>query len=79
MVVRSFPILLRHFFLREAALVDQPLVGDRDFDRIEVLALEVLNQRELEHLFVGPHADDVGGNAGKARPRARRGRAVRRR
>ena len=39
-------------FLREGELIGQPLISDRFVQRIEVLALDVLDQRELEQLLI---------------------------
>ena len=39
----------RHFFLRELKLLDELRVALRLFDRVEVLALEILDQRQFEH------------------------------
>src|SRR5439155_14645234 len=39
-------------FLRQAMLLDQPLVRLRLLDRVEVLALDVLDQRQLEGLLL---------------------------
>ena len=43
---------------REPELVDELAVGEGGLDRVEVLALEVLDERELELLAVGELADD---------------------
>ena len=45
---------------------DQPLERARFFERIEVLALDVLDQRHRDRGFVG-HAADDGGNFVQAR------------
>src|SRR5580704_5835409 len=41
----------------------QALVGSRLFDRVEVLALNILDQRYLERRLVGDFADDCGDTA----------------
>ena len=45
-------------FLRQVELVDEPAIGVRLFDRIEILALDVLDQRHREQPVVGDVADD---------------------
>ncbi len=48
--------------MRDAELRDQPFECARLFQRIQVLALDVLDQRHRDGRFVG-HAADDGGNA----------------
>ena len=55
-----------HGFLGEAELLDELAVGVRLLDRVEVRALEVLDERELELLRLGQLADD-GRNTLEAR------------
>jgi hypothetical protein len=40
----------RHLLLRQPELVDQPVIGRRLLDRVEVGALQILDQRALERL-----------------------------
>ena len=49
---------LRQLLLRVAELVDEPLVGLGLFDRVEVLALQVLDERELVGLALLDVLDD---------------------
>ena len=59
--------LLTHLFgervLRKPTLVDEPLHSQRDFDRVEVLPLDVLHQRHCVQVLV-VHLADVGGQRG---------------
>ena len=48
----------RDFVLAEAELVDELSVGFRRLERIEILALQVLDQRELELVAIGELAHD---------------------
>ena len=57
-VDRARPTRSARSLLGEAELVDELPVGARRLDRVEVLALEVLDERELELLAVGELADD---------------------
>ena len=57
-VDRARPTRVGELLLGEPELVDQLAVGVRRLDRIEVLALEVLDERELELLAVRQLADD---------------------
>ena len=50
--LRSLPTAAAICFLRQRELIEQPLIGQRFVDRVEVLALDVLDQRELEQLLV---------------------------
>ena len=43
----------RYRVLRHVELVGQPSIGERFFDRIEVRALQVLDEREFEQLAAG--------------------------
>jgi hypothetical protein len=45
-------------FLRHRAVVEQPSVGARFVNRVEVLALDVLDEGHLQQLLVGDLADD---------------------
>ena len=78
-VERARPTRVGDVVLAEAELVDELPVGVGRLDRVEVLALEVLDERELELLAVGELADDRRDplEAGRAAPRA--GAARRRR
>ena len=49
---------LRNLLLRPFQLVGQPAVGARFLDRVEVLALDVFDQRQLQPLFIGNVAHD---------------------
>ena len=59
--------LLTHLFgervLRKPALVDEPLHSQRDFDRVEVLPLDVFHERHGVQVLV-VHLADVGGQRG---------------
>ena len=46
--------------LRQVEFVGQAPVGLRFLDRIQILALDVFDQRDLEHLVVGDVAIDDG-------------------
>ena len=48
----------RELFLREPVLVDEMLKAGGLFERIEVLALQILDDRKLEGLAVVARADD---------------------
>ena len=52
---------LRHFVLRHAVAFEQMLEGERDFNVVEVLALNVLDECHFHHVFVGD-GSDVGRN-----------------
>ena len=47
-------------FLRMTELVEQPLIGLRFLDRVEILPLDILQQRDLQRLAVAIVADDDG-------------------
>ncbi len=47
-------------FLRMAIFAGKPLIRLRLFDRVEVLALDILDQRDLERLRIVEVADDDG-------------------
>jgi len=49
---------LAQFLLGMAIDVDQPLIGLRLLDRVQILALDILDQRHLERLVVAELADD---------------------
>ena len=57
-VERARPTRVGDVVLAEAELVDQLAIGVGRLDRVEVLALEVLDERELELLAIGELADD---------------------
>ena len=57
-VERARPTRVARSSWRERELVDELAVGARRLDRVEVLALEVLDERELELLAIGELADD---------------------
>ena len=65
-------------FLRELKLADELRVAERFFDGVEVFALEVFDERHLEHGAVVGLADDDG-NFGQARRVGPRASGVRRR
>ena len=46
--------------LAEPEFLGKPLVGDGFFNRVEVFALNVFDEREFEHLLVPGFADDNG-------------------
>ena len=50
----------RDRFLRQLQFVGQPPVRLRFFDRIQIVALDVLDERDLQQLIVGDLADDDG-------------------
>ena len=52
---------LGHLLLGQVALVNQPLVAHRHFNRVEVLSLDVFHNRHLQHTLVVCVAD-VGRN-----------------
>ena len=49
---------LAELLLGMAIFVDQPLIGLRLLDRVEVLALDILDQRDFERFVVAELADD---------------------
>ena len=55
---RSLPTGVGDLFLRQVKLVGQPAVRVRFFDRVEVLALDVLDQRDRQQPVVWNVADD---------------------
>ena len=57
----AFADFLGNFVLFQAEFLGKALVGDGFFDRVEVLALDVFDEGELEHLLVPGLADDHGG------------------
>ena len=57
-VERARPTRVGDLVLAEAELVDELAVGVCGLDRVEILALEVLDERELELVAVGELADD---------------------
>ena len=58
--------LQRHVFRFDGAFVDETLEGVRDLHRVEIVALQILDEAELQHFGVGHDADDVRGNGMKA-------------
>ena len=50
--------LLRDVLLPQVELPREPREGPRLLDRIEVFALEILDERELEHVLIGRFAQD---------------------
>ena len=50
--------LSAQLFLGEAALINETLVRDGHFDGVEVLAVDVLDEGELKHLFVVGDTDE---------------------
>ena len=69
---------LAELLLGMAIFVDQALIGLRLLDRVEVLALDILDQRDLERLVVAELADDRR-EFRAAAPAAPRASAARRR
>ena len=57
------------FLLRQAVLVHQCLIPQRFFQRVQILTLQVLNQRQLHGLFVVGFDDDCGHVAQVCHPR----------
>ena len=59
-------------FLRELKLADELRVAERFFDGIEIFALEIFDERHLQHRAVIRLADEDGdfGQAGESEPRA---------
>jgi hypothetical protein len=49
---------LAEFVLGVAVILDEPAIGLRFLDRVQVLALDILDQRDLERLFLAEVADD---------------------
>ena len=72
-VDRARPTRLAMRSWREAELVDQPAEAASRLDRIEVLALEVLHERDLEPSLLVELANDrrdpleAGGRAARSR------------
>jgi hypothetical protein len=58
---------LAELFLGMAEVGDQPLIGLGFLDRVEVLALDILDQRDFQRLLVAELADD-GRNLVQPRP-----------
>ena len=63
----------RDLVLAEPELLDELAIGVRRLERIEVFALEVLDEREFELLAIGELADDgrdpvEAGGLGRAQP-----------
>ena len=56
----ALPDLLRDVFLAHPKFVRQPRVGLRFLDRVEIGALQVFDQRQLEHFQVGRLPNDGG-------------------
>jgi len=54
----AFADLLRDLLLLLAKFPRQPREGARFFDRVEVFALEILDQRQLEHVAIARFAHD---------------------
>ena len=72
-VERARPTRVGDVVLGEPELVDQLAVGVGRLDRVEVRALEVLDERELELVAIGELADDgrdalEAGGLGGAQP-----------
>ena len=61
----------RQIFLREAVLIDQARKAGGFFDRIEVLALQVLDDRDFERIAVVGFAHDRRNRRLAAAPRTR--------
>src|SRR6185503_18578992 len=51
---------LAELLLGMAEVGDQPTIGLRFLDRVQILALDVLDQRDFERLLVAEFADDGG-------------------
>ena len=60
------PNALGQLFLRPSELGEQPLIRLRLFHRVQILAQQILDERQLEALRVGGLADDRG-DPGEAR------------
>src|SRR6188472_3742527 len=56
-----------HLLLRQSELVDEPLVALGLLERVEIGALEILDERQGEHRPVVEVSDD-GGDLGPAEP-----------
>ena len=59
-VARSLPTADDELFLGQLVFVDQPPVRLRFFDRIQVVALDVLDERDLQQMIVVDLAHDDG-------------------
>ena len=57
-VERALPTRCRDVVLGEPELLDELPIGFRRLERVEVLALQVLDERELDLLAIGQLADD---------------------
>ena len=55
---------LRHLFLGELKILDQDVVSVRFLDRAQFIALDILDDGDFHHPFVGEILND-GGNPGK--------------
>ena len=56
----GFPDALGQFFLRVVQPFDQALICLSFFNRVQVFALDVFQQRDFHHLFFGELHDDRG-------------------
>ena len=69
-VERSLPTRLGDLLLRQPEVVVELVIRHRLFDRVEVLALDVLDERDLQRVALGHHLfddDRDGGQAGLLR------------
>ena len=57
--------MLREFFLRQPVACEQLLIGEGNFDGVEVFALDVLDERHLHHGIVTDLAN-IGWDAEKS-------------
>ena len=80
-VARSLPTAAAIVFLRQLKLVGEPPIGERLFDRVQILALDVFDQRHLEQRLLLARRDvaDDDRHAQQAGELARRASGVRRR
>ena len=51
---------LGHLLVRQSEITDELAIAFSLFDRIEVFALEILDERQAEHLFIGYFANVRG-------------------
>ena len=61
-----FAHFLGDFLLREVTFVNQALVAFGQFNGVQILSVDVLDDGELQHLLIRLHIENVGGNGGKA-------------
>ena len=73
---RDRPILLRELLMSGAEIIEELLVGGRLFERVELLAVHVLDQGVAEQVIVLSLLDD-GADLGQPGPLERHATAVR--